>query len=65
MTTILEGARGALQAWVLCALFGAGDKPDLLVGTSIGAANAAGLAMWGVHMEEVCSCSSYLGLLGW
>jgi NTE family protein len=47
------GARGALQVGALRALFEAGYKPDLLVGTSIGAANAAGLAMWGVNLEGV------------
>jgi len=42
------GARGALQVGALRALLDAGIVPDLLVGTSIGAANAAGLALWGV-----------------
>jgi NTE family protein len=45
------GARGALQVGALRALFEAGYKPDLLVGTSIGAANAACLAMWGANLE--------------
>jgi NTE family protein len=31
----------------------AGLKPDLLVGTSIGAINATGLALWGVNLEGV------------
>jgi len=41
------GARGALQAGALRALLEAGIKPDLLVGTSIGAVNAVFLAMHG------------------
>jgi NTE family protein len=47
------GARGALQVGALRALFEAGIKPDLLVGTSIGAINAAGLAMWGTDQAGV------------
>jgi NTE family protein len=47
------GARGALQVGALRALFEAGYKPDLLVGTSIGAVNAAGLALWGVDLVGV------------
>src|SRR5512147_1365039 len=43
------GARGAMQVGALRALFEAGIKPDLLVGTSIGAINATGLAVWGVN----------------
>lgn len=42
------GARGALQVGALRALIETGYIPDLLVGTSIGAMNAAGLAVWGV-----------------
>jgi NTE family protein len=49
------GARGALQVGALRALFEAGYQPDLLVGTSIGAANAAGLAMWGVNMDGIAA----------
>ena len=41
------GARGALQVGAFRALFEAGYQPDLLVGTSIGAVNAAGLAIVG------------------
>ncbi len=41
------GARGALQVGALRALLEAGIQPDLLVGTSIGAANAAYLAVHG------------------
>ena len=47
------GARGALQVGALRALFEAGLKPDLLVGTSIGAVNAIGLALWGVDLAGV------------
>jgi len=39
------GARGALQVGALRALLEAGIKPDMLVGTSIGAANAAFFAL--------------------
>ncbi len=42
------GSRGALEVGALRALFEAGFKPDLLVGTSIGAVNAVGLALWGM-----------------
>lgn len=47
------GARGAMQVGALRALIEAGFQPDLLVGTSIGAVNAAGLAIWGVNLEGV------------
>jgi NTE family protein len=47
------GARGALQVGALRALLEAGYQPDLLVGTSIGAINAAGLAVWGVDLAGV------------
>jgi NTE family protein len=47
------GARGALQVGAFRALFEAGYQPDLLVGTSIGAANAACLGLWGVNMDGV------------
>jgi len=43
------GARGAMQVGALRALFEADLKPDLLVGTSIGAINATGLAVWGMN----------------
>jgi NTE family protein len=49
------GARGALQVGALQALLEAGLKPDLLVGTSIGAVNAAYLALNGVDLEGVKS----------
>lgn len=42
------GARGAMQVGAVRALLEAGLRPDLLVGTSIGAANAAALALWGL-----------------
>ncbi len=45
------GARGALQVGALRALYEAGLRPDLLVGTSIGAANAAYLAVHGFTPE--------------
>jgi NTE family protein len=47
------GARGALQVGALRALLEAGYRPDLLIGTSIGAINAAGLALWGVDLAGV------------
>jgi len=47
------GARGALQVGALRALLEAGFKPDLLVGTSIGAANAAHLALHGVSLAAL------------
>ena len=43
------GARGAMQVGALRALLEAGLKPDLLVGTSVGAINATGLAVWGIN----------------
>ena len=43
------GARGAMQVGALRALLEAGLKPDLQVGTSIGAINATGLAVWGMN----------------
>jgi NTE family protein len=42
-----------MQIGALRALFEAGYKPDLLVGTSIGAANVAGLAWWGVNLDGI------------
>ena len=47
------GARGALQVGALRALFEAGMKPDLLVGTSIGAINATALALWGADLAGI------------
>lgn len=47
------GSRGAFQVGALRALLEAGIVPDLLVGTSIGAVNAAGLALWGVDLNGV------------
>jgi NTE family protein len=49
------GSRGALQVGALRALLQAGYVPDLLVGTSIGAANATALAMWGVNLEGLAA----------
>lgn len=42
------GARGALQVGALRALLEAGIKPDIMVGTSIGALNAGALAVYGL-----------------
>lgn len=47
------GPRGALQVGAMRALFEVGIVPDLLVGTSIGAVNATGLALWGVNMAGI------------
>ncbi len=47
------GARGAFQVGALRALLEAGITPDLLVGTSIGAVNAAALALWGNDLTAV------------
>lgn len=47
------GARGALQAGALRALFEAGIRPDLLVGTSIGAVNAVFMAMHGFNSQAI------------
>jgi NTE family protein len=47
------GARGALQVGAVRALLEADIIPDLLVGTSIGAANATFLAIHGVTFETV------------
>jgi NTE family protein len=42
-----------MQVGALRALIEAGFKLDLLVGTSIGAVNAAGLALWGVDLTGI------------
>lgn len=47
------GARGALQVGAVRALLEAGFKPDLLVGTSIGAANATYLAVHGADLQNL------------
>ena len=47
------GARGAMQVGAVRALIEAGFAPDLLVGTSIGAVNAVGLALWGVDRSGI------------
>jgi NTE family protein len=49
------GARGALQVGAVRALLEADIRPDLLVGTSIGAINAAGLAIRGVAAATIPS----------
>lgn len=41
------GARGAFQIGAARALYEAGVRPNLLVGSSIGAVNAAAIALWG------------------
>lgn len=47
------GARGALQVGALRALMEANIQPDLLVGTSIGAVNAAHLAIRGLNVPSI------------
>ena len=47
------GSRGALQVGALFALLERGLQPDLLVGTSIGAVNAAFLALNGFSKESL------------
>ncbi|MCI0519896.1 MAG: patatin-like phospholipase family protein, partial [Chloroflexi bacterium] len=47
------GARGALQVGALQALLAAGVRPDLLVGASIGAVNAAFLAVHGFSAKSL------------
>lgn len=47
------GARGALQVGAVRALYESGYRPDLLVGTSAGAINAAFLALHGVSLESL------------
>lgn len=47
------GARGALQVGALRALLEAGLRPDILVGTSIGAANATFLALHGINLDSL------------
>jgi NTE family protein len=46
-------ARGAMQVGAMRALLEAGIIPDLLVGTSIGAVNAVGLALWGLNRNGI------------
>jgi NTE family protein len=47
------GARGALQVGALRALLEAGELPDMLVGTSIGACNSAFVAINGVSPATI------------
>lgn len=47
------GSRGAFQVGALRALFEAGYQPDLVTGSSIGAANAAFLAVHGFNLQGV------------
>jgi NTE family protein len=52
------GGRGALQAGALRALLEAGYKPDMLVGTSAGAVNAAYLALRGIDLNGIAALES-------
>lgn len=47
------GSRGALQVGALRAIYETGLQPDILVGTSIGACNAAFLAIKGFDLESL------------
>ena len=47
------GARGALQVGALRALLEAGIRPDMLVGTSVGAINATYLALHGANLATL------------
>ncbi len=47
------GSRGALQVGALRAIYETGLKPDILVGTSVGACNAAFLALHGFDLESL------------
>ena len=47
------GARGAFQAGALKALFENNIRPEILVGTSIGAINAAFLAVHGINSSSI------------
>ena len=47
------GSRGALQVGALRALFEAGYQPDLVTGTSIGAANGAFLSVHGFDLNGI------------
>lgn len=55
LSFVLSGAgnRGPLEVGALRALVEAGHQPDMLVGTSAGAINAAYLAAWGVSLETI------------
>lgn len=55
LTFVLSGggARGALQVGALYALLEAGYQPDMLVGVSIGAVNAAFLALHGFTRQSL------------
>ncbi len=52
------GSRGALQVGALYALGESGLQPDLLVGTSVGAVNAAFLAVRGLSKESMDDLAS-------
>jgi NTE family protein len=49
------GSHGALQVGAMRALMEAGIFPDLLVGTSIGAVNAAGLGLYGADLKGLAA----------
>lgn len=63
------GARGALQVGAMRALLEAGYKPEILVGTSIGAANSVILGLYGVSyaglnkLEQIYRQSAELDVL--
>jgi NTE family protein len=52
------GGRGALQVGALRALLEAGYLPDILIGTSAGAVNAAYLALKGVDIKNIAALES-------
>jgi NTE family protein len=55
LTFVLSGggARGALQAGALQALYECNLRPDLIIGTSVGAVNASFLAIHGFNQESL------------
>ena len=55
------GSRGSLQVGAMRALLEAGIVPDLLVGSSIGAVNATGLALWGVSLQGISALEQAWG----
>ena len=60
------GARGALQVGALRALLESGIRPDLLVGTSIGAINAAFLGLHGYTTESLDLLkAAWFAVMGW
>jgi len=60
------GARGALQVGARSALLEAGIRPDLLVGTAIGAINAAFLGLHGFTPEALDLLeAAWFTAMGW